>query len=111
MKTKRAKKRSDRNHVVYRLIGPDGSSYIGMTVMVKKTPLLAVKRRWQKHVSRANREAPEWNLYEAIRQYGADKFQLLVLEVVRGRKIAFDRERAWMDEIQPELNTHIKKVA
>ena len=59
------KKRSDRNHVLYKITCVDtGDSYVGLTVSQGRAFLKSVKVRWQKHVSRAKRENKEWLLYE-----------------------------------------------
>jgi hypothetical protein len=95
------KKRCDRNHVIYRVnIGED--SYIGLTVANGRAYLKAVKLRVQKHISRANKENKEWSICEAIR--AADTIEYEVLEVVRGRKPAHQREREFIKDLEPTLN-------
>ena len=62
------KKRSDRNHVLYRVICQDtGDSYIGLTVAQGQAFVRSVKVRWQKHVSRAIREDKDWSMCQFIR--------------------------------------------
>lgn len=96
------KKRCDRNHVIYRMtIGLD--TYIGLTVANGRAYSKAVKLRVQKHISRAKREQKDWYLCEALREH--DLVQYEVLEVVRGRKPAHQREREYIRELEPSLNT------
>jgi len=95
------KKRSDRNYVLYRLY-IDGAEYIGLTVSNGRAFLRSVKVRVQKHMSRANVENKDWTVCEALRN--ADVIEYEVLEVIRGRLNAYQRERELIAEYQPELN-------
>jgi hypothetical protein len=95
------KKRNDRNYVLYRLY-IDGQEYIGLTVSVGRAFLRSVKVRVQKHMSRAKVENKDWTVCEALRSAEVVKYE--VLEVVRGRKAAYTRERELIAEFQPELN-------
>lgn len=95
------KKRNDRNYVLYRLY-VDGSDYIGLTVSNGRAFLRSVKVRVQKHISRAKVEAKDWSLCEALRS--ADVVEYEVLEVIRGRKAAYQRERELIAEYEPSLN-------
>jgi len=61
--------------------------------------------RVQKHLSRAKREQKDWNLYSFLRENEDVSITYEVLEVVRGRKPAHQRERELIAEYQPELNT------
>ena len=100
------KKRSDRNHVLYKITCVDtGDSYVGLTVSQGRAFLKSVKVRWQKHVSRAKRENKEWLLYEFLRKYDTANYTYEVIEVIRGRKPAHQRERELIEEIRPSLNT------
>jgi hypothetical protein len=100
------KLRSDRNHVLYRVENIDtGDFYIGVTVAQNQAYLRSVKVRWQKHVSRAFREDKDWTLCVAIRTSWTRAWKFEVLEVVRGRKPAHQRERQYIAEYQPTLNT------
>jgi len=100
------KKRSDRNHVLYRVICTDtGDSYVGLTVADGRAFLRSVKRRWQKHVSRAFREDRDWILCNFLRENGDCEFRYEVLEVIRGRKPAHQRERELIRDMNPTLNT------
>lgn len=99
------KRRSDRNHVLYRLTFSDGKSYIGLTVADGRAFLRSVKIRVQKHMSRSKCETKEWNLYTYLRENSDIEMQYEVLEVVRGRKNAHSRERELIAKFSPELNT------
>jgi hypothetical protein len=95
------KKRNDRNYVLYRLY-IDGQEYIGLTVSVGRAFLRSVKVRVQKHMSRAKVENKDWSLCNALRD--ADMVEYEILEVIRGRKAAYQRERELIAEFEPELN-------
>ena len=98
------KRRSDRNHVLYRLTLGE-LTYIGLTVVTGRAFLRSVKVRVQKHLSRAKREEKEWNLYSFLRDNPDCTVEYEVLEVVRGRKNAHFRERELIEKFAPELNT------
>ena len=100
------KLRSDRTHVLYRVECIDtGDSYIGVTVAIGQAFLRSVKVRWQKHVSRAMNENKNWSFCTAIRDNADAEWRYEVLEVVRGRKPAHQRERQLIAEFSPTLNT------
>jgi hypothetical protein len=99
------KRRNDRNHALYELEFPDGLTYIGLTVVSGRAVNRAVKVRIQKHMSRAIRENKEWKLYQYMREANVDAIVYRVLEVVRGRKNAHQRERELIGLYQPALNT------
>jgi len=95
------KKRSDRNYVLYR-ISSDHNTYIGLTVAQGQAFLRSVKVRIQKHISRAFRENKSWTLCEFLRNTEVIHYE--VLEVVRGRKNAYQRERELIRKYSPNLN-------
>jgi len=100
------KPRSDRNHVLYRVECVDtGDSYIGVTVAQGQAFLRSVKVRWQKHVSRAKCENKNWSFCAALRDNADAEWRYEVLEIVRGRKPAHQRERQLIAEYEPTLNT------
>ena len=100
------KLRSDRNHVLYRVECVDtGDSYIGVTVAQGQAFLRSVKLRWQKHVSRAKCENKNWSFCTALRDNANCEWRYEVLEIVRGRKPAHQRERQLIAEYEPNLNT------
>ena len=98
------KKRSDRNYVLYQLTADD-ETYIGLTVAQGQAFLRSVKVRVQKHISRAKRENKDWSLYAFLRDNPEVQLQYEVIEVVRGRKNAYQREREIIAETNPSLNT------
>ena len=99
------KARSDRNHVIYQVTCMDtGDTYIGLTVSKGQAFLRSVKVRVQKHFSRAKVENKSWAFCEAIRSYPDAEWRYEVLEVVRGRKAAYQRERELIAEYEPSLN-------
>jgi hypothetical protein len=98
------KKRSDRNYVLYQLTA-ENETYIGLTVAQGQAFLRSVKVRVQKHLSRAKREDKNRTLYAFLRSNPEVQIQYEVLEVVRGRKPAYQREREIIAEVAPTLNT------
>lgn len=100
------KRRNDRRHVIYTARNVlSGDLYIGLTVVTGQAVKKSVKVRWQKHVSRAKQEPKQWAFCVAIRTWGPECFELEVLEVIRGRKPAHQRERELIRTLQPSLNT------
>lgn len=100
------KKRNDRNYVLYQVsIEDTGDNYIGLTVASGRAFLRSVKVRVQKHISRAFRESKDWSFCEFIRSNPDATLRYEVIEVVRGRKSAYQRERELIAELQPTLNT------
>ena len=100
------KKRSDRNYVLYQVTCMDtGDSYIGLTVARGRAFVRSVKVRWQKHVSRAFRENKAWTFCDFLRNNADAEFRYEVIEVVRGRKNAYQREREIIADFEPSLNT------
>ena len=101
------KTRIDRNHIVYSLaIGK--LQYIGVTYVQDRSPTKSLRRRWQKHIRRALTEGRDWTLCKAIRKYGAEAFEVEVLEVVRGKPAAHVRERELIRTLKPKLNTDVR---
>ena len=98
------KKRSDRNYVLYQLTAVT-DTYVGLTVAQGQAFLRSVKVRVQKHLSRARKENHAWSLYTYLRANPEVQIQYEVLEVVRGRKPAYQRERELIAKYQPNLNT------
>jgi hypothetical protein len=82
-----------------------GDTYVGLTVAQGAAFLRSVKVRVQKHMSRARKEDKAWNLYSFLRDNENVSITYEVLEVVRGRKPAHQRERELISELNPTLNT------
>ena len=101
------RKRTDRNHIVYRLaVGK--LEYIGVTHVADRSPSRSLRRRWQKHIRRALTEDRDWTLCRAIRKHGPEAFDVSVIEVVRGKSEAHVRERELIRERKPRLNTDVR---
>jgi len=101
-------KRSDRNHIIYELVVPQGN-YIGVTAKTETTVLKSVRARAAKHFYRAKTETKRWLLCEALRQL-ADKseIEIRVHEIVRGKADAHRREVEIRRQLQPTLNTDVR---
>lgn len=68
----------------------NGKIYVGKT-------LESVERRWKKHQSDSQREiCKDRPLYRAINKYGADKFEVSVLEEVSD-EIVNEKEKYWIE--------------
>jgi hypothetical protein len=78
-------------------------TYIGLTAAIGQAYLRSVKVRVQKHISRAKKESKDWAICEALRSDEVVQYE--VIEVVRGRKAAHSREREYIKEWAPSLNT------
>ena len=104
---KTRKKRSDRKHLIYSL-SVNGQEYIGVTFVERSAIKKSLTRRWQKHVQRALKENKNWKLCVAIRKYGADSFDVTVLDVVRGKSAAHQVERELIKSRKPKLNTDVR---
>ena len=105
MENKKAtrKRRSDRRHIVYRLTNTANSDiYIGVTAGFR---LKDLQVRVNKHVQRALSEDKDWTLCRAIRKYGPENFEYEILEVVKGKTEAHQRERELIGELCPKLNS------
>jgi hypothetical protein len=100
------KKRNDRNYILYRIESPEtGDAYIGLTVSVGRAFLRSVKVRVQKHLSRAKTENKDWTFCNFLRDNPELPLRYEVIEVVRGRKPAYQRERELIAALAPSLNT------
>jgi hypothetical protein len=110
MTTSRRKPRKDCNYVIYEMVDKNGNNYIGLTRKSETTPLKSVKRRWQKHLSRARKEMLEWTLYQHLRSCSADdKWKHNIIAIVRGRKEAYAAEREIILRLKPRLNDQYMK--
>jgi len=108
--TKNMKKRSDRNHIIYTIVGPQGT-YIGVTAKTESTVLKSVRSRVAKHFYRAQTETKSWALCELLRSYSSkDLIDVRVLEIVRGKAEAHARERELIRAERPFYNTDKRGV-
>jgi hypothetical protein len=106
MQQTKRKPRSDRMHVIYQVTCvPTGERYIGLTVCAGNSPKKAVEGRWKRHVTRALSQEKGWKLCEAIREHSPAAFAVEVLEKVRGKAQAHQREREVTKEVGATLNT------
>jgi hypothetical protein len=104
-KTMTRKKRSDRNHIIYEIVTPQGS-YIGVTAKTESTVLKSIRSRAAKHFYRAKKEAKDWLLCEVLRSYNSkDEIDIRAVELIRGKKEAHTRERELIAQLMPALNT------
>lgn len=96
--------RSDCNYIIYEAVDEQGMNYIGLTRKAS-TVARSVKERWRKHLSRARNENRDWALYKYLRAGGLDfAWEHRILEIVRGRKAAYAREREIVKAQSPSLN-------
>lgn len=104
-------KRNDRNHIIYTIVGPEGS-YIGVTAKTESTVLKSVKARIAKHYYRAKTETKQWALCELLRSYDSkEDIDVRVLEIVRGKAEAHRRERELIRAEKPFYNTDKRGVS
>ena len=97
--------RSDCNYIIYEAVDERGENYIGLTRKSQTTVAKSVKERWRKHLSRARNENRLWALYVYLKTGGLElAWEHRVLEIVRGRRAAYAREREIVKELQPTLN-------
>ena len=100
------KKRSDRNHIVYEIVNTiNGKRYIGITQAIGRAFNYSVLRRFQKHMSRAKQENKDWALYNDMRKYGPDVYDVYVFDIVRGKQEAHDIEREQLKLNNYKLNS------
>lgn len=103
-------KRNDRNHIIYTIVGPEGS-YIGVTAKTESTVLKSVRARIAKHYYRAKTETKAWSLCELLRSYESkEDIDVRVVEIVRGKEAAHKRERELIRSLNPFYNTDKRGV-
>lgn len=105
------KKRNDRNHVIYMLTCvTTGDNYIGLTVARGRAYQKSAKTRFQTHVYRATVQASKLPLCKLIRKRGDADFKVSVLDVVRGKANAHEREIELIEKFEPSLNVLGKSI-
>lgn len=102
------KARCDRNHIVYELV-IGSENYIGVTAKTESTVRKSVQSRLAKHWYRAQREAKDWALCNALRQLTSrEEVEIRIHEIVRGKSAAHKREVEIRRGIKPTLNTDVR---
>ena len=98
---KRTPYRSNRNVVIYQVtLKQSGQRYIGKTVAIKRAFKKSMKERFKGHVDHATK-GRSCTMAEAIRRLGEESFSLELLEVVRGREAATQREKQLIKTLDP----------
>ena len=106
------KSRSDRNHVIYEIINKStGDNYIGLTIVRpptkaltrSKMPLKSANDRFTSHCYRASKGSTTL-LHQNIKEFGPEAFTVKVVEVIRGKSKAHEREIQLMHIKKPTLN-------
>ena len=104
------KKRSDRNHIIYKLTNNITSeTYIGVTVVTGRAYLKSLRSRWIRHIYKANIGMAEYPISISIRTHGEESFTREILKVVRGKKNAFITESELINKHKPALNTRMQQ--
>jgi hypothetical protein len=104
------KKRVDRTHIIYEIVGAEGS-YIGVTAKTETTVLKSIRSRAAKHFYRAQKETKDWMLCEFLRTLSSkEDIDIRVRELIRGKAEAHTRERELIRELNPFYNTDKRGV-
>lgn len=104
-------RRSDRTHIIYEILGDQGS-YIGVTAKTESTILKSLNSRVAKHWYRAHAEAKDWLLCQYLRSISdRTNIDVRVLELIRGKATAHQRERELIRQRQPYYNTDRRQRA
>lgn len=109
MLKKSRKKRTDRTHVIY-MLESGADFYIGVTAKTQSTVDKSVQVRINKHVYRAHSESKSWALYDVLRSRGPESFVWSILDVVRGKQLAHQKERELIRQYVPNLNTDLRGI-
>ena len=103
------KRRSDRNHIIYKLTNEvTEETYIGVTVVTGRAYLKSLRSRWIRHIYKAKIGMAEYPISLSIRTHGEESFTREILQVVRGKKNAFAVESQLIIEIKPILITRMQ---
>lgn len=103
------KKRSDRNHIIYKLTNTvTNETYIGVTVVSGRAYLKSLRSRWIRHIYKAKIGMAEYPISISIRTHGEESFTREIITLVKGKKSAFQVESELINEIKPALNTRMQ---
>ena len=103
------KKRSDRNHIIYKLTNTvTNETYIGVTVVTGRAYLKSLRSRWIRHIYKAKIGMADYPISISIRTHGEESFTREIITLVRGKKNAFQTESELINEIKPTLNTRMQ---
>jgi len=104
------KTRKDSKHLIYEIENTlTGASYIGVTSLSQfyhtKSVRYAANRRFQKHMSKARTGECTWKLHTDMRKYGADVYNVWIIDVVKGKKLAHTIETELLQSNVYKLNS------
>ena len=107
MIVKKRKKRSDRKHILYRLVCIEtGDFYIGLSAIIGSARKKTLNERFRKHLSKATHENKTWKLHKLLRKYpDKEMWERTIIGEIRGRKSAHQLERKLIASNCPTLNT------
>ena|ERR1051325_8516387 len=104
------KKRCDRAYLIYRIVCTvTQECYVGLVVRQGQGIRKTLSCRLHQHVTRAYSLGKEWTLHQAIRRHGHESFDIGLLEIVRGKAAAHNREVQLMQGHRATLNTKMEK--
>jgi hypothetical protein len=104
-----AKRRSDRNHIIYEIINTrNNKRYVGLTVARGRAYNKSVRIRFHQHCVRALEENKNWALYEDMRKYEPNVYEIRIIDIVRGKAEAHRLETHYIHNYDYKLNSTIK---
>ena len=102
------KKISDRNHILYEIVNTiTGKRYIGLTVARGRAYKKSINIRFHQHCMRALTEDKTWKLYQDMRKYEFSDYEVIILDIVRGKAEAHRLETHYIHNYEYELNSTI----
>jgi hypothetical protein len=107
------KRRNDRNYIIYQITATNNGAtdtYIGLTVARGKAYFKSVAGRLGEHFARAEKFYQTRRFSRYIHDNPNATYEYEIVEIVRGRKAAHEREVGYIDTLRPTLNTHTKSV-
>ena len=96
----------DRDHVLYYIEDVKTSEvYIGVTALLPCGNIFkSLKGRMQRHRYRAFEEMGHYKLCKALRSRSLKRFVYGVIDVVPGKRAAYDKEQQLIKTLRPEFN-------